>query len=97
MCKLEGHSWSESFNELKDKFVKTMILDLTIWPAAQALNFYFIPPPLRLMYLNVVYLAWSITLSYLKHNVSIYNTDAHDTVLYFAWLKFLRIPRMSIS
>ena len=70
MCKLEGHSWKDSFRELKDKFVTTFILDLAIWPGAQALNFYYVPPPLRLMYLNGVYLMWSIILSYLKHNVS---------------------------
>lgn len=70
MCKLEGHSWSKSFKELNDKFVATFILDLAIWPAAQALNFYYVPPPLRLMYLNGVYLIWSVILSYLKHNVS---------------------------
>lgn len=71
MCKLEGHSWKDSFRELNDKFVATFILDLAIWPGAQALNFYYVPPPLRLMYLNGVYLIWSIILSYLKHNVSL--------------------------
>ena len=71
MCKLEGHSWKDSFRELNNKFVATFILDLAIWPGAQALNFYYVPPPLRLMYLNGIYLIWSIILSYLKHNVSL--------------------------
>lgn len=68
MCKLEGHSWTESFSELKNKFLVTFMLDLVVWPAAQALNFYYVPPALRLMYLNGVYFVWSIILSYLKHN-----------------------------
>lgn len=71
MCKLEGHSWTESFGELKNKFLVTFMLDLVVWPAAQALNFYYVPPALRLMYLNGVYFVWSIILSYLKHNVSV--------------------------
>ena len=70
MCKLEGHSWKESFSELNDKFMTTLILELAIWPGVQALNFYYVPPPLRLIYLNGAYLVWSIILSYLKHNVS---------------------------
>ena len=70
MCKLEGHSWADSLKELDDKFLVTFVLDLAIFPAAQALNFYYIPPALRLMYLNGVYLIWSVILSYLKHNVS---------------------------
>ena len=70
MCKLEGHSWRESFKELKEKFVTTFILDLAVWPPIQAFNFYYVPPPLRLMYLNGAYFLWSIILSFLKHNVS---------------------------
>ena len=71
MCKLEGHSWADSLKELDNKFLVTFILDLAVFPAAQAFNFYYIPPALRLMYLNGVYLVWSMILSYLKHNVSV--------------------------
>lgn len=71
MCKLEGQSLRESFKELKDKFMITLVLELAVWPAAQALNFYFVPPPLRLLYLNGAYFIWSVVLSYLKHNLSV--------------------------
>lgn len=71
MCKLEGHSWADSLRELNNKFLVTFIFDLAIFPAAQVLNFYYVPPALRLMYLNGVYLVWSVILSYLKHNVSV--------------------------
>ena len=44
-------------------------LEWIFWPAAQVLNFYFLPSSLRVTYTNLVYLGWSMVLSYLKHNV----------------------------
>ena len=35
----------------------------------QVINFYFVPPPLRVLYVNGVLLLWVIFLSYFKHRV----------------------------
>lgn len=64
---LQGHSVTESWNEFRRKFWDYYLAELSLWPAAQLINFLFLHPEYRVLFVNVVTLGWNVYLSYLKH------------------------------
>lgn len=43
-------------------------VDWAFWPAAQFINFRFVPGSLRVLYVSFAALLWNIFLSYIKHD-----------------------------
>ncbi|KAK6062206.1 Mpv17 / PMP22 family protein [Cooperia oncophora] len=43
-------------------------VDVSIWPPAQLISFWFLPPPVRVVYVNIVSLIYNCIMSYIKNN-----------------------------
>ncbi|KAL0043396.1 hypothetical protein WJX79_003578 [Trebouxia sp. C0005] len=50
-------------SKLKEKFIPTLIASYTLWPAAHAINFKFVPSSQRILYTNIVSILWTYILS----------------------------------
>ena len=64
---LEGNSYKDSWNEFKEKFPMVYKTDCLFWPPAQIVNFTFLSPTYRVLYVNFFTLAWNVFLSYAKN------------------------------
>lgn len=53
--------------KLKQDFASTIVMNWRIWIPSQLLNFWVVPPPLRVLFANVVALVWNTYLSYASH------------------------------
>ncbi|ELT87101.1 hypothetical protein CAPTEDRAFT_150250 [Capitella teleta] len=64
---MEGQSQEEIKSEIKCKFVPLIIADCCFWPPMQAINFRFVPPQFRVLYVACCTLFWDGFLSYMKY------------------------------
>lgn len=64
---LFGQSTAECTQELRSKFLKVYITDWMVWPATQFINFYYLRPQYRVIYVNIVTMMYNVFLSHIKH------------------------------
>ncbi|XP_072041004.1 mpv17-like protein 2 isoform X2 [Amphiura filiformis] len=64
---LEGNTVGDSFAILRKKFLTVYMMDLMVWPPVQAINFFFVPPQLRVLYVNFFILIWDVFLSFMAN------------------------------
>jgi len=60
---LEGKNAEQIKLQLEDDYADTMVANWKLWVPATVINLAFVPPILRVLYLNVVFFFWSIFLS----------------------------------
>jgi len=64
---MQKQTLSECGEEIRNKFITIYKADWLIWPAAQTINFLFLPPQYRVLYVAMVTLFYDGFLSYMKH------------------------------
>jgi peroxisomal membrane protein 2 len=60
---LEGKNVDGITKQLRDSYGETIIANWKLWVPATVVNLAFVPPILRVLYLNIVFFFWSIYLS----------------------------------
>lgn len=66
---MEGKQFREITEEFRAKFIYVFAADCLIWVPMQSLNFYFVPPQQRILFISCVFVVWNTILSYFKHKV----------------------------
>lgn len=65
----EKNNLTEIWTELRSKCWTIYTADWLVWPPNQFINFYFLPPAYRVIYINVVTTMYNVFLSYVKYNM----------------------------
>lgn len=63
----EGKSWEDYKKTINTEYAHTFALDCAVWPAAQFLNFRYVPTRFHAVYVNAVSLGWASFLSFVAH------------------------------
>jgi len=68
MSVLEGNTMQHTYEHVRKKFLPTYAVDLVFWPAAQAVNFRYVSPPNRVLYISTLCIFWNAMLSHFQHS-----------------------------
>jgi protein Mpv17 len=75
---LEGQSLETGLDNAKSHLIPALKLNYFVWPAAQAINFRYVPLQHRVGYVSVILCFWNAVISYLHHKPHD-ETDANVT------------------
>jgi hypothetical protein len=73
---LEGRP-HEAIGALREKYIPTMQLNYMVWPACHFVNFCFVPPSLRILYINAITVVWGAVLSHVVMSEEVHHAH-HD-------------------
>lgn len=62
---VEGKSWTDYTNKLKQDLQTAVMGSWAVWVPAHTVNFAFIPPAQRLLYINTIQIGYNVFLSFL--------------------------------
>ena len=60
---LEGRGLEAGISALKEKYMSTMAFNMMLWLPAASLNFYFVPIPYQVLFVNLVSVGYNCMLS----------------------------------
>ncbi|XP_026323123.1 mpv17-like protein [Hyposmocoma kahamanoa] len=66
MCMLEGKPYEACVIELKEKLWPTYKLGLVYWPTVQTINFYFVSPKNRIIFVSIASFVWTVYMCHVK-------------------------------
>jgi hypothetical protein len=61
---IAGDTMDTIWRTMKKDFARIIIAGAIVWPPAQMLNFFFVPLPYRVLFINAVGLGWSTYTSF---------------------------------
>jgi len=64
---MESQTPAQAWMSLKEKFLQVYLCDWLLWPPFQMLNFTLVPLKFRVLFVNLMNLAWNTILSYFQH------------------------------
>lgn len=70
MALLEGARGSQVAEGVKAKLKPTLLANWTVWPIAHVINFALVPPAQRILYINVINIAWTAFMSHMASGSS---------------------------
>ncbi|XP_026328480.1 PXMP2/4 family protein 4-like isoform X2 [Hyposmocoma kahamanoa] len=76
---LENKPLQEISDEIKLKFKYVYMGDCIFWPPVQFINFYYLPTPYRVVYINLATLIFDVYLAYIKHYDSVDTNNKDET------------------
>ncbi|XP_017298248.1 uncharacterized protein LOC103506210 [Diaphorina citri] len=77
---LEAKPKDEIKEEIRDKFLVIYTTDCLLWPPCQFINFTYISPQYRVMYVNLITIVYDIMLSYIKYNDDVFGLRGEEIV-----------------
>lgn len=64
---MSGKSYQQFCDEMKVKFMPTLVANWSVWPAIMLINFTFVPVQWRVLYANIAGMFWNAYLSYVQN------------------------------